>query len=112
MTMRIFGIIWHAPLIAMSACYAASLWLVPYGIETVLWGFGDLPGSIVVEFSVLFAADPGSRRGPPSVGTDLVREAAKLTVVMFTSKRPSMGAARTSSLCCLVARARAARRFF
>jgi sugar transferase (PEP-CTERM system associated) len=55
MTMRIFGIIWHAPLLAMSVCYAGSLWLVPYGIETVLWGFGDLPGSIVVEFSVLFA---------------------------------------------------------
>jgi nitrite reductase/ring-hydroxylating ferredoxin subunit len=54
--MRIFGIIWHAPLLAMSACYAASLWLVPYGIETVLWGFGDLPGSVVIEFSLLFAA--------------------------------------------------------
>jgi sugar transferase (PEP-CTERM system associated) len=44
------------PLLVMSACYAASLWLVPYGIETVLWGFGDLPGSIVMEFALLFAA--------------------------------------------------------
>jgi len=53
--MRIFGIIWHGPLLAMSACYAASLWLVPYGIETVVWGFGSLSGHLVVEFSVLFA---------------------------------------------------------
>ena len=53
--MRFFGVIWHVPLLAMSACYAASLWLVPYGIETVLWGFGDLPGSIVMEFALLFA---------------------------------------------------------
>jgi sugar transferase (PEP-CTERM system associated) len=55
MTNRFFGVVWHAPLVAMALCYTGSLWLVPYAIETIVWGFGDLPGSLLVEFSLLFA---------------------------------------------------------
>ncbi len=55
MTIRAFGVIWHAPLVAMAACFTASLWFVPHFVETVVWGFGDLPGFLVVEFATLFA---------------------------------------------------------
>ncbi len=54
--MRVFGIVWHAPLIVMATCFVGVLYGVPYAIEAVVWGSGELPGFLVVEFATLFSA--------------------------------------------------------
>ena len=40
--MRVFGVIWHVPLILMAACFSAVLWLTPFGV-TALTGDEVLP---------------------------------------------------------------------
>ena len=54
--MRVFGIVWHAPLIVMATCFVGVLYGVQYAIEAVVWGSGELPGFLVVEFATLFSA--------------------------------------------------------
>ena len=54
--MRVFGIVWHAPLIVMAICFVGVLWGVPYAVEAAVWGSGELPGFLVVEFATLFSA--------------------------------------------------------
>jgi len=46
--MRVFGIVWHAPLIVMAICFVGVLWGVPYAVEAAVWGSGELPGFLVV----------------------------------------------------------------
>ncbi len=54
--MRVFGVVWHLPLIVMATCFLGVLWGVPYAIEAIIWGSGELPGFLVMEFAVLFSA--------------------------------------------------------
>ena len=36
--MRVFGVVWHLPLIVMALSFLAVLWGVPYAIEAIVWG--------------------------------------------------------------------------
>ena len=54
--MRVFGVVWHLPLIVMALSFLAVLWGVPYAIEAIVWGAGELPGFLVMEFAALFSA--------------------------------------------------------
>jgi sugar transferase (PEP-CTERM system associated) len=53
--MRVFGVVWHTPLIVMALCFTGVLFGVPYGVEAMIWGVGDLPGTLVMEFALLFS---------------------------------------------------------
>jgi sugar transferase (PEP-CTERM system associated) len=39
----------------MALCFAVVLFGVPFGVEAIVWGPGELPGTVVVEFSLLFS---------------------------------------------------------
>jgi sugar transferase (PEP-CTERM system associated) len=54
--MRVFGVVWHVPLIVMALSFLAVLWGVPYALEAIVWGAGELPDFLVMEFAALFSA--------------------------------------------------------
>jgi sugar transferase (PEP-CTERM system associated) len=52
---RIFGVIWHVPLIMMAVCFTGALWLAPFGVE-VLTGDHEYPAApTLAAFATLFS---------------------------------------------------------
>jgi sugar transferase (PEP-CTERM system associated) len=39
----------------MALCFAAVLMGAPYGVEAMVWGLGELPGTLVTEFALMFS---------------------------------------------------------
>jgi sugar transferase (PEP-CTERM system associated) len=51
--MRVFGVVWHAPLMMMAACFGAALWLVT--IATLAITSSDAAASVSISFATVLS---------------------------------------------------------